>query len=636
MISLLFSFQLFSSFYVYGIAEKLSGAEKILIAMGYERSPTNQTSQDNNQELRIKGEVDIVRVAKTAADLVILRCDLELLRGNARSLAKDSPDLEVKLSDILLARGMEDQTYVNTYDGAIAMAANRQYPPPSVPERPRIVTAGRYNVPEDLSAISQGAGFDENRPPPLPERQRGVKKYSSPRKSNAAQDVLGDVTQLPAVLSQPPAIPERQLIVKHSPTRMANNAREDLNNVPQRYRSAEDLLEPDRYHLDQGYKSAPCERVAHNNGQYSSTPDHNFSQQGDQYCSAPVERGGSGNISVMPEHQPEQQQHLQRGSVEGGKEGRKESWESSITSPMSVTSSILISSFPHDLPRPDPNDLPEPVFDDETGFDKPVRFPLHYVSSSEMPCEDNRVSLYVNPSSTSCDPLLFSPDDSHLENNGKGFCDHLDKSDPATTNIAKTVLNHQLAKQASTGDGIVEQNLLQDKSVPLDGASDSIESDGKKSVASPLNSIGEKRKRDSPFTSLSDDAVLQKTSSRTSIGEVVVGRDGRTGGTGSLEDAEKMEGEGRPRSNHLSEKRREDYTQNRKSTAKEEKEKKSKGTADAKEFEKGVNSSGIGKSSAAVSHNKSQSKDQWVCSYCTLINSSDCTICDVCNLPRQA
>ena len=655
---------------MYGIAEKLSGAKKILMAMGYRRPPTNQTSQDSNQELRIEGEVDIVRVAKTAADLVILQCDLCLLRGNARSLARDNPEFEVKLSDILLARGVANQTYVDTYEGAIARAASRQYHLSSVPERPRISSAGHFGVPGELSAGSAPAipehtrighhKVDENQPPPLPARQ-----HSSPRKASRLE-ALSDVTQRPTV---PAHSPER---AKRSPIRMANN-------VPaERRRSSEDILDQNgRYFAEQEYQSAPCERdlPAHNMDQRSSASERNL----DQYHSAPCDRkdgprGRSGNVGVkgatsmsedthevLHERQHQQQEHYQRHHYQQQQQrgpetesgGRKESWESSITSsPMSVTNSMSISSFSQDLPRPDPNDLPDPVFDDETGFDVGNRYLLRHVSSSDMSCEGNRVGLYVNSSSTNTDQLLFSPDDSHLENHGKVFCERSENSDPATTNISKTVLNHRLAKHTSTGDGTVEsskRDLLQDKGagnyrdMPSDGASDSIGSDGKKSLTSPLNSIGEKRKRDSPFTSFSDDAASEKTSSRTSVGgEVVVGRDGRTGGGNSLEkcldDAGKVEGECRPRSVHVSEKRREDYTQKGEGATKEgaTKEENTKKLADPKEFEKGAAGTEIGKSNTAVSHSKGQSEDnQWVCSYCTFINPVDKTICEVCSIPKK-
>jgi len=96
---------------VYQISKKLNGARFILQAMGYR-------PQGDMQELRIEGEVNADLVAKTAADLVVLQCDLDLLRNNATAIAMEYP--EVRLTDILEARSVRNQVYTDTYDDVIA------------------------------------------------------------------------------------------------------------------------------------------------------------------------------------------------------------------------------------------------------------------------------------------------------------------------------------------------------------------------------------------------------------------------------------------------------------------------------------------------------------------------------------
>jgi hypothetical protein len=157
---------------------------------------------------------------------------------------------------------------------------------------------------------------------------------------------------------------------------------------------------------------------------------------------------------------------------------------------------------------------------------------------------------------------------------------------------------------------------------------DSIESDGKKSVGSPLNSIGEKRKRDSPYTSLSDEqGSLVKTASHVSIDEGAVG--GRQDGKNSLEKpnsdgAEKGVVEQRQRANHISEMSKENYVQNRDSAA------------DTKRCEDGVSKpeKKVG-TKKATSRDKQETSYQWICSYCTFINPKDRDECEICELPRK-
>ena len=71
------SIQLSSSYYVYQVAKKLKGAEDILQAMGYEKIGGSREAQ----ELKYNGDVDSIKIAETAADLVILDGELERIKS---------------------------------------------------------------------------------------------------------------------------------------------------------------------------------------------------------------------------------------------------------------------------------------------------------------------------------------------------------------------------------------------------------------------------------------------------------------------------------------------------------------------------------------------------------------------------
>jgi len=80
--------QLYNAFYVYNIHDKLSGAEKILHALGYHpRQPslTDSFASSPTQELVYKEEVNRDRVASLATDLVLLQSDLEHLRERIKA-----------------------------------------------------------------------------------------------------------------------------------------------------------------------------------------------------------------------------------------------------------------------------------------------------------------------------------------------------------------------------------------------------------------------------------------------------------------------------------------------------------------------------------------------------------------------
>ena len=118
--------QLSSSFYVYQVLRKLSkGAEKILEFMGYK--PTS----NEMQELKYEGDVIIERVLETAADLVILHSELDLIKelvGTAIHESQSDTRVAsfVTLHIILDARARSDEKYEDTWKRLVKAA----YTPP--------------------------------------------------------------------------------------------------------------------------------------------------------------------------------------------------------------------------------------------------------------------------------------------------------------------------------------------------------------------------------------------------------------------------------------------------------------------------------------------------------------------------
>lgn len=554
---------------MYGIADKLAGAENILIAMGYQRPPTNQDSQ----ELRIEGEVDLIHVAKTAADLVILQCDLVLLKGNAKGIASDHPELRVRISDILDARGMKDQTYTDTYEEAIHRATMRQHVSKGVKYPPRMVSVG-YSIAEECR-------FDERQ---------------CVRRCRSSEDVLDQT-------------------------------------VPGQDGYLGDI--PEYSDLDQ-HRSAPCKQNSEGNlldrsGRKFSVPRTTSMPEENSW-----DRGFKSNKS----------------GAAGTPDSRKESWDIPVTSPTSLENSMAIS-YSQSIPRPNLDDLPEPVFDNEAGFVAAGDFPppLRHVSSSDMSCEGNRVNLYVNSSSADDDPLnrlLFSPDENHKprfhgsSESERVAADGPDSNDPAITNISKVMLNSKqtvgLKHASSQVVEVSRQNLTYRASdsrqelFPDSGDFDSkvsIGSEGKKSLS---DSIGEKRKRHSPYTSLDNDDALQERISHTSIttGE---GDTENHNGKVNYASPEKpvagsgetvnVESEQRPRSHHICEKSKGDYNQKEEDASPKEKGKREKAKS---------NPAGA---SSGDSSNLKLNDDQWVCDYCTYINPKGSITCEVCSIPRK-
>lgn len=340
---------------MYQVAKNLHGAEKILMAMGY-RLPSDPSIQDS-QELRIEGEVDLDHIARTAADLVILQCDLDLLRGNAKALA-EYPNLSVKIADILDARSVEDQTYTHTYDEAIARAAGSSK---------KVAVVHRQDV------RPYALNFSSNKHPPA----------SSSRYNNIVGDhfnVHGEETRV------------------HSDPYVLEEQRSEYENILSR-RSSEPLLDKTSDHgrfLDNAHHHHPL-----SNRQQQHTPTIN-------------EGGliGRGESQVIP---------IPVGTAEV--DGR-DSFLCSLNTPTTDEMNSMLTSYSQQFtPRPDPNDLPEPVFADEAAFATESAYhhrhdhPPFHRSLSDRPCFENRVGLFVDSRSAynDHDSLLniktFSPDE---------------------------------------------------------------------------------------------------------------------------------------------------------------------------------------------------------------------------------
>ena len=114
-------FQLSSSYYVYQVAKKLQGAEKILLCMGYE--PVSGSANEI-QELKYGGEVNTWKVIYTAADLVILHSELDRIRDLVVG-AIQSNYINVTLRDILVARGDPNDTLASTLQRSLTCSLVR-------------------------------------------------------------------------------------------------------------------------------------------------------------------------------------------------------------------------------------------------------------------------------------------------------------------------------------------------------------------------------------------------------------------------------------------------------------------------------------------------------------------------------
>ena len=171
-LTLIFHFQLLSSYYVYQVAKKLQGAEKILLCMGYEHV--------NSQEIKYNGEVNTKWVIHTAVDLVLLHTDLELINGLVVG-AKQANYRNAILFDILNARSEPSDVLTNTLARSVSISFQRiarskqpMAQPPVIPPRAvqHLEVSGdsantRHSSPSDSVRKIQSIPFDpDNLPAP--------------------------------------------------------------------------------------------------------------------------------------------------------------------------------------------------------------------------------------------------------------------------------------------------------------------------------------------------------------------------------------------------------------------------------------------------------------------------------------
>ena len=118
----IFSLQLSSSFYVYQVSKKLGSADKILVFMGYKRI---SSGSQEIQELNYEGDVNTEKVLETAADLVILHSELELVKQLVDGVCGE-PRLAatITLQEILRARSQ--MTHSETWPYLIKKAYTPQ------------------------------------------------------------------------------------------------------------------------------------------------------------------------------------------------------------------------------------------------------------------------------------------------------------------------------------------------------------------------------------------------------------------------------------------------------------------------------------------------------------------------------
>ncbi len=190
----------------------------ILLAMGYSL-PDRSSSSEETQELKYKKEVDLHHMALVVTDLVVLTCDLELLKGLAKLLLRENPGGALLLTDILHARNYVYQTYPDTHDGAIVKAQERlnqrqihiQRNSSSQNIRHReleqkgngsIYSSGGGGVKNQFPRRGSEPLLDKKRVDPPPGRAEGSSPitYPTDRKKYASEnDLLGDGNRHPPV-----------------------------------------------------------------------------------------------------------------------------------------------------------------------------------------------------------------------------------------------------------------------------------------------------------------------------------------------------------------------------------------------------------------------------------------------------
>lgn len=556
------SFQLFSSFYIYEIAQKLDGAEQMLKAMGYRPPPAN----DQSQELRIEGEVNLDHVARTAADLVILQYDLELLKGNAKLIARDHSELRVRIADILVARGFPDQTYTDTYEKAISLASRRNKPE-------RLFEGVRHILPRasEEGVIKYPPGTMTNANDSERCKSFGIEPHVSEHLRRRSSEPILDFNHQGINLSTPRKrsregspleLDERQTSLpktaekqdtpekcreENAPSSLESSFSIPNTNIPRP--NPDDL--PDPVFGDEGCFSARQASLS----RIASIPEENIS-----------DHRNADKPANIPYHQGKASENR---DITGTRQEVRESWENT---PSSLESSFSMSYSQSNFPQPNPNDLPDPVFDDEVVFVARPPPPLRHVSSGGMSCDDNRVGLYVNPSSAYDEP--FSPDECHSQ-----CLPPRCGTDKVDEMLAE---GSEARTRAFAGD---RKMNIEPAYVPTSsGAALGVSN----SELMPKNSI-ESAAKVNPSSLIGRSGPL--TTSSTADGR----ERGVASETGTPSDHESAVS--RERSSHISEKSRDEYAQN---TSSEEKP-----------------------------------PDWWVCAYCTFINSSGDTTCEVCGILRK-
>ena len=352
--------QLYSSFYVYQVAKKLNGADKILMAMGYQ-APSNRSSRDVD-ELKIEGEVDLDHVANTAADLVILQCDLKLLKGNAKSIGSDYPS--ARITDVLEARSMNEQTYRNTYDEAVSRARCRLLHTSSPDRRSHRQDPRYYNSSNsgyNGSRYVEG-GMEQERPHPA---------YVSTDNQKRPNTILPHSNAYPVENRNGTLLP-RSVMEDQKSASKALNHRDSAPLLDSPAPKSDSLISPRRQlRRKSGSEGSLLDRVSIT----SSRP-----------------QGGEGSDSLK--------QHAIGSTAE--------SYSYTVGSPNDLESSFSVISYSDNSTRPNPEDLPEPVFESEMAVvNNEYQRHLRY-SRSDAPWFDSRASIYVD-SKSPCSEDTYKP-----------------------------------------------------------------------------------------------------------------------------------------------------------------------------------------------------------------------------------
>ena len=395
--------------------------------MGY-LPPSPPSDGQDSQELRIGEEVDLDQVVQVAGDLLILQCDLELLRGNAKAISSESRSLPpVRIADILKARNAVKQTYTDTYNAAIGLAMERAARQPGGVQIHHLVPRGVQGPPPysaDLGHVMQHTA-----PPPLsPGRGSGGLRYGGGEGQGVTNQRGSRTEPYSGYMAQ--AESDNQMRQGSGPTYPSNDNLQGGGggwDDPRREflpvlgsggdmirRGSAPLLDlkgrdSEQQFLSRASDNAPYHYENRLNQGGSRTPHGAHRSDRDN---------GQSRLSSMPEEVPS------RGVVElspsnpqfmVGEGSPPEHYEEGAEE--ELTNSMMIS-YSGNMPRPNPDDLPEPVFVDEAALTANIpTLPLHHTplrhSSSDLSCGESRVGLFVNARSTDLDESLpveaFSP-----------------------------------------------------------------------------------------------------------------------------------------------------------------------------------------------------------------------------------